>query len=121
MAYTKTTWVNDTTPAINATNLNKIEQGIYDAHTNLITIVTGTYPVLTTDETVVCNSSSAFTVTLLAATGSGRMQTIKNINTGMVTVSGNGAETIDGDTTINLYQWESAQVVDYASGKWVIA
>lgn len=29
MAYTKTNWVNDTTP-INATNLNKIEQGIYD-------------------------------------------------------------------------------------------
>jgi hypothetical protein len=30
-AYTKTTWVNGTTPAINATNLNKIEQGIADA------------------------------------------------------------------------------------------
>ena len=32
MAYTKTTWVNDSTPAINAANLNKIEQGIADAH-----------------------------------------------------------------------------------------
>ena len=30
-AYSKTTWVNGTTPAINATNLNKIEQGIADA------------------------------------------------------------------------------------------
>lgn len=30
MAYTKTNWVNDSTPAINAGNLNKIEQGIYD-------------------------------------------------------------------------------------------
>lgn len=30
MAYTKTNWVNDSTPAINADNLNKIEQGIYD-------------------------------------------------------------------------------------------
>ena len=29
MSYTKTTWVNNTTP-INDTNLNKIEQGIYD-------------------------------------------------------------------------------------------
>ena len=29
MAYTKTQWVNNTTP-INDTNLNKIEQGIYD-------------------------------------------------------------------------------------------
>ena len=30
MAYTKTTWVNGQAPAINAANLNKIEQGIYD-------------------------------------------------------------------------------------------
>ena len=28
MSYTKTTWVNDTAPAINATNLNNIENGI---------------------------------------------------------------------------------------------
>lgn len=28
MSYTKTNWVNDTEPAINATNLNKIEDGI---------------------------------------------------------------------------------------------
>jgi len=32
MSYTKTTWVNGTSPAISDTNLNKIEQGIYDAH-----------------------------------------------------------------------------------------
>lgn len=31
MAYTKTTWVNDQAPPINASNLNKMEQGIYDA------------------------------------------------------------------------------------------
>lgn len=31
MAYTKTQWVNNEEPSINATNLNKIEQGIYDA------------------------------------------------------------------------------------------
>ena len=32
MAYTPTTWENDTIPALNATNLNKIETGIKDAH-----------------------------------------------------------------------------------------
>jgi hypothetical protein len=32
MAYTPTTWENDTIPAINETNLNKIETGIKDAH-----------------------------------------------------------------------------------------
>ena len=30
MAYTKTNWQNDQAPAINATNLNKIEQGIFN-------------------------------------------------------------------------------------------
>ena len=35
MAYSKTNWVNDSTPAINATNLNKIEQGIYDLDVKL--------------------------------------------------------------------------------------
>ena len=35
MAYTKTNWVNDSVPAINATNLNKIEQGIYNNSSNI--------------------------------------------------------------------------------------
>lgn len=34
--YTKTLWVDDTTP-VSATNMNKIEQGVYDAHTELST------------------------------------------------------------------------------------
>jgi hypothetical protein len=32
MAYIKTTWVNTTAPALNAANLNKLEQGVEDAH-----------------------------------------------------------------------------------------
>lgn len=35
MAYTKTKWVNDKTPAINATNLNNIENGIEEAHNSI--------------------------------------------------------------------------------------
>lgn len=33
MVYTPTTWVNQSAPYLNADNLNKIEQGIADAHT----------------------------------------------------------------------------------------
>lgn len=33
MAYDATTWVNDSEPAMNAENLNKIEAGISEAHT----------------------------------------------------------------------------------------
>lgn len=52
MSYSKTNWTNNSTPAINADNLNKIEQGIYDndaaiasANTNI-----GTLTNLTTTE-----------------------------------------------------------------------
>lgn len=52
MSYTKTNWTNNSAPAINADNLNKIEQGIYDndaaiasANTNI-----GTLTNLTTTE-----------------------------------------------------------------------
>ena len=38
MAYTPTAWVNGTTPALNATNLNKIEGGIEDAHDDIATL-----------------------------------------------------------------------------------
>lgn len=35
MAYTKLGWVNDRAPALNQTNLNHMDQGIYDAHQEL--------------------------------------------------------------------------------------
>ena len=44
MSYTKTQWNNDTAPAINETNLNKIEQGIYDndSHIGDLSVLTTT-------------------------------------------------------------------------------
>lgn len=36
MAYTKTNWANDNPPPLDATNLNKIEQGIADVHTMIV-------------------------------------------------------------------------------------
>lgn len=38
MSYTKTNWQNDTAPAINATNLNKIENGIFNNDNNISSI-----------------------------------------------------------------------------------
>ena len=37
VTYTKTTWANGTTPAINATNMNHIETGVYDCATEINT------------------------------------------------------------------------------------
>lgn len=43
MAYTKTTWVNGTTP-VNATNMNKIEDGIYQNANDIATLNTDKAP-----------------------------------------------------------------------------
>jgi hypothetical protein len=48
MAYTKTTWVNSSAPPINATNLNKIEDGIFD-NDSAITTLDGTVSTLSSD------------------------------------------------------------------------
>jgi hypothetical protein len=36
MTYTKTTWVNGESPAVNASNLNNIETGIDEAHQKVL-------------------------------------------------------------------------------------
>ena len=84
-----------------------------------VTIVTDTYLVISTDDLVVCNKTTAFTVTLPTATASGRIIVIKNINTGLITVSKAG-DTIDGSASQTVYQWESATIVDNAANSWVI-
>ena len=81
MAYTKTVWVNNQAPAINADNLNKIEQGIFDtdagvaAANSRIDTTNNNVTALTTEvgkKTV----SYAIQVTLTSAGWSGGAQTV---------------------------------------------
>jgi hypothetical protein len=85
-----------------------------------IQIKTDTYTLDAADDIVVCNKSSAMSINLPAASGSGKLFHIKNINTGTVTVDGNSSDTIDDETTQLLGQWDTLSIVDYASNKWVI-
>lgn len=74
MAYTKTVWVNNQAPAINADNLNKIEQGIFDTDAG-VTAANSNVTALTTEvgkKTV----SYAIQVTLTATEWSGGAQTV---------------------------------------------
>ena len=59
MSYTKTTWNNDTAPAINATNLNKIEQGIYDNDSAIATANTNIGDLTTLTTTAKTSAVSA--------------------------------------------------------------
>jgi hypothetical protein len=83
-------------------------------------VVTDTTAELATDFDIVCDKGTAMTVNLLAATGSGRVRAITNINTGIVTVDPNGAEKINGEGTQLVNQWESMVIHDYAAGVWLI-
>jgi len=85
-----------------------------------VVIKTTTYTALSTDYTIVCNSASNFTVNLPAATGSGKVYLIKNINTGRVTVDANSTNTIDGSLTQSIRQWDSLMIVDYVANAWII-
>ena len=59
MAYTKTEWVNDSVPAINASNLNKIEQGIYDNSFESGSNANGSYMKFS-DGTLICTNTVSF-------------------------------------------------------------
>lgn len=84
-----------------------------------ITTVTDTYSVLTTDETVICNKATAFTVTLPVAVVGQRFD-IKNIGEGTVTIDGNSTDLIDDVLTQDIEQWESVTLQCYAANKWCI-
>lgn len=80
---------------------------------NRITTKTTT-ATLTTSEfgIVLCDSAIAMTLNLPACSGlSGNSFFITNINAGTVTIDPNGAETIQGDATFDLYQDENLQIV----------
>lgn len=84
-----------------------------------VTTQTGTYTAVDGD-VVICNSTTAFTVTLPLATTANRRIVIKNINTGTVTVDGNGSETIDDQLSVTLAQYDSITVISDGTEWWII-
>jgi len=105
MAYSKTVWVNDNAPALNAANLNKIENGIYNnandiADLPVLVVSCGTISTLPstindddiTEDMVVVNQTLG---TPAAQTGDWTVST----SNGSLTISGS----ISGSTTLTLY------------------
>jgi len=85
-----------------------------------VRVVTNTTTELTDDGLIVCDRATAMTVNLLAATGSKRTIKIGSINDGVVTVTPNGADTINGEVSQLLYNDSCMVVQDYAANKWII-
>jgi len=89
--------------------------------TETLTVITGATAVtIGTDTRHIANGVSNFTVTLSTAVGNdGKKFKLKNINTGIVTIDPNSAETIDGALTVTVNQYSSVDMVAY-SGNWYL-
>jgi len=83
-----------------------------------ITTVTDTYIILGTDETIVGNKASPFTMTL-PVTIIGTKYVIKNKGVGAITIEGNGIDLVNGNLNQILYSWEGATFQCDASGSWI--
>ena len=84
-----------------------------------ITTVTNTYTVLSNDQTVIGNKVTDFTITLPTAVV-GQKFDIKNINTGIITIDGAGSDTIDGELTQIINQWENITIQCISANTWII-
>lgn len=95
-----------TTKNLSGTNTGDQDLGILPQ-----TTVTATTTLSSAHYTVFCNKTTAMTINLpAAASHSGRVYIVKNINTGVVTVDGNASETIDGALTVTLAQYEGVTI-----------
>lgn len=82
---------------------------------------TGTYLIDSSTDCVVNCTANTFTVTLPTAVGiEGQYFVIKNSGTGVITIDGDGSETIDGATNKTLsVQYESMTLVSNGAN-WII-
>lgn len=85
------------------------------------TTATDTITLDATHNIIYCNKATAMTINLPAVAGcSGRIYTIKNINTGIVTIDANGSETIDGELTFTLLSRYKSVTVQSNGSAWYI-
>ena len=121
LARAKKAWLTDldckNTPTVQGEPVALIQDLTRYARVN-VTTVTDTYQILSSDVTVICNKASGFTVTLpLGVVGT--ILNIKNINTGIVTISLSG-DTIDGASSQTLDQWKFMSLLCAAANTWYI-
>jgi len=81
--------------------------------------VTGTTTLDTSYGTIYCNGT--FTVTLPPIVDApGKAYYIKNVGTGVITVDGDGSETIDDETTQTLNSYDCMLIRNDESEWWVL-
>jgi len=80
---------------------------------------TATYTITSDDYLINCTSNT-FTINLpTGADIDGRSYVIKNTGTGVITIDAYSTQTIDGNRTIDLYQYDSVTIVSDGTN-WII-
>jgi hypothetical protein len=82
-------------------------------------VVNAAYSVLATDDIIVCNSATNFTITLPASVSTNRRIIFKNIGVGVVSLVVSGGGLLDDVTNYKVYQYDAVHVIDN-SGKYLI-
>jgi hypothetical protein len=94
-------------------------QTIIDAaNTAVVRTVTQATQIVTGDQIILANGT--FAVTLPPATGTLRAYAVKNIGTGIITVTRTGSDTIDGMVTVALSPLDRCSVLDVEPRAWVV-
>jgi len=89
--------------------------------TGNVTLVSNNYNIVSTDDILIVSNVSGCTITLPAATGSGKVYNIKSSNVGSVVIDANvSGGTIDGEIVQTIGEWDNATIVDADSSKWYI-
>jgi hypothetical protein len=80
---------------------------------------TANYTLTSTDYQIECTANS-FTITLPTAVGrTGQIYSVKNSGTGTITLATTSSQTIDGQTTQTLVQWDNLQIMSNGAS-WII-
>lgn len=82
--------------------------------------ITASGTILSTDEIIICNSTSDIYLSLIKSTASGQELIVKNISTGSVYLSPVVGDAIDGGTAIIISQWEAVKISDSVAGVWLV-
>ena len=103
------------------TDLNTLATAITDGtSTSTIQYVSksANYTATSSDNLIICDGT--FTITLPTSVGiGGKVYNIKNKGTGIITVDANSTQTIDGELTVTLSQYENLTIVSDNSN-WLI-
>ena len=99
-------------------SLTVVIASLNDLFSNGTVAKSGSYTTTTSDHTRLIQVTGSNTITLLAAAtaGAGYSVTVKNSGTGLVTVSRDGTDTINGATSVTLAAGHAIQFVVNAAG-----